>query len=266
MIIPVIQSILYSFAKVTTTTHGYELDFIGWDNYTNILTIDPEFIRRVTTSLQNMVVQVPFIVLLSLFIALLLNQKFVGRTAARAMFFLPVIIASGLVISIINGDVFSQTIMQSSGASKLMQSDFLNSFLLENGVSEQIVQFITKLVDSIFFLIWKSGIQILLFLAGLQTVPVSMYEAAEIEGSTAWEIFWFVTFPMVSPILLLNVVYTFIDYFTDYSNNVMNYINQLAVNLNIELSAAMAWTYFLILLVIVSVMYLIVNKKVFYQV
>jgi len=265
VIIPVIMSFVYSISKVKVTTNGYVIKLIGFENYSSIFTTDPDFTRKTVSSLQNMMLQVPVVVLLSLFIAIILNQKFFGRTMARVMFFLPVIITSGIVISVISGDVFSQTVMQSSGSSQLMKSDFLNAYLRESGFSDQIVQVITNLVDSIFTLIWKSGIQILIFLAGLQTIQPSMYEAAQVEGSTAWETFWFVTFPMISPIILLNVIYSIVDNFTDYTNQVMVYINQLAINLHIEMSSAMAWSYFAVVMVIVTVIYLLVNKKVFYQ-
>lgn len=261
LIIPVIQSIIYSFSQYTN--ERYEI--IGFKNYLFAFTEDPNFIKYISNSIRNMFLQIPVVLLFSLFVAIILNQKFVGRTIVRCLFFLPVIIANGIIISIISQDVFSNTMMQSSGASQIMKSEFLNKFLLENGVSFQIVQIITQLVNSIFFLIWKSGIQILIFLAGLQTIPTSMYEVAKIEGSTSWEVFWLVTFPMISPIILLNLIYSIIDYFTDYSNTVMVYINSFALALKIEISEAMAWSYFLIILIILMFVYVIVNRWVFYQ-
>ena len=266
LVIPVITSIIYSFAKVTIETTGNSVELIGFKNYLTIFQEDPEFLRKLVSSLQNMLLQVPVVVLFSLFVAMLLNQKFIGRIVFRTMFFLPVIIASGIIITVITKDAFSQNVMQSSGSSQLMKSQFLNTFLLENGVSQQIVSIITTLINNIFHMIWKSGIQILIFLAGLQTISPSMYEAAQMEGSTGWETFWYVTFPMLSPMILLNFIYSVIDNFTDYANDVMVYINQFTTKLDIELGSAMAWTYFALVLLIIAVVYFFINKKVFYQV
>lgn len=265
LLIPVVMSIVFSISNLTITPGDVQIDLVGLKNYSYIFTEDPNYVRLMVTSLKDMAIHVPVVVMFSLFIAILLNQRFIGRTVTRVVFFLPVIIANGIIISIINGDVFSQMLMESSGASQLMKSDFLNVFLLESGVSSQLVQILTTFVNSIFFLVWKSGIQILIFLAGLQTISASMYEAAKMEGGSNWEIFWFVTFPIISPVILLNIVYSLIDYFTDYTNKVMTYINEFALSLYLEKSQAMAWCYFLIVLLIVLTVYLIVAKRVFYH-
>lgn len=109
--------------------------------------------------------------------------------------------------------------------------------------------------------------QILIFLAGLQTISVSMYEAAKVEGATAWESFWKITFPMISPITLLNLIYTIVDLSTEYTNPVMAHANQVAnsIGLNLELSSAMSYSYFAVVLVLLGAIYLLVNRKVFYQ-
>ena len=111
-----------------------------------------------------------------------------------------------------------------------------------------------------------SGLQTLLFLAALQTVPASMYEAARIEGGTAWENFWKITFPMVSPTILINVVYSIVDSFNDYSNEIVKYINSFATRAYFEYSSAMAWVYTVISLLFVGIFYFIVNKFVYYEV
>ena len=156
--------------------------------------------------------------------------------------------------------------MENAGSSQLFKTEFLQSLLLESGFGESFVSGLTDLVDGIFGLIWKSGIQILVFLAALQTIPESMYEASKMEGATGWEIFWKITFPMISPMILLNLIYTIIDSFTDYSNVVMLYINTFAENMQMSISSAMSWSYFLIVLVLIAAVYAFVNKRVFYQV
>ena len=265
-LIPLVQSIQYSFGSIKLTDTSYTVDLVGFSNYQFIFVNDPYFWPKASTELRDMLIQTPVIVILSLFIAILLNQKFHGRTVVRAMFFLPVIIANGIIITIINGDAFSDVIMSEASSSQLFKSEFLSGLLLESGLSQGFVKTLTGIVDSIFELIWRTGVQILIFIAGLQTISPAMYEAATVEGATGWEAFWKITFPMISPMILLNVVYTIIDGFTDYSNMVMSYISTQNQNMKIELAAAMSWVYFLAVMIILAVVYAVINRKVFYEV
>lgn len=265
-IVPLIQSIQYSFGKIELLDVGYQVKWVGFENFRYIFQKDAYFIPKATDEIRNTLLHTPLIVIFSLFIAMLLNQKFRGRTIVRAMFFLPVIIANGVIISIINGDVYSNVVMENASASQLFSNGFLNNLMLESGIPESFVTSLIGVVDSIFELIWHTGVQILIFLAGLQTVSPAMYEAASVEGATGWEAFWKITFPMVSPMLLLNVIYTIIDSYTDYSNSVMTYISSLNANMKMEISTAMAWVYFLVVIVILAVVYSIINRKVFYEV
>lgn len=265
-LIPLVQSVQFSFGSIRLTDTSYEVGFVGVSNYQHIFINDPYFLPKASDELRDMLIQTPIIVILSLFIAILLNQKFHGRTFMRAMFFLPVIIANGVIITIITGDAFSDVVMSNASSSQLFKSEFLSGLLLESGLSDSFVSTLTGIVDSIFELIWRTGVQILIFIAGLQTISPSMYEAATVEGATGWESFWKITFPMISPMILLNVVYTIIDGFTDYSNAVMAYINTQNQNMKIELAAAMSWVYFLAVLVILAIVYAVINRKVFYEV
>lgn len=265
-VVPVVQSVLFSFGKIQLTETGFELSMIGFANYKEIFTSDPHFIPLASQAFTNMLRNTPIIVILSLFIALLLNQKFIGRTMFRGLFFLPVIIANGVIIGIISGDTLSDSIMSTASSSAMFSGDFLRGLLLEMGISESLMNTLTGLVNSLFELIWKTGVQILIFLAGLQTISVSMYEVAKIEGATGWETFWKVTFPMVSPMLLLNVVYTIIDQFTDQTNPIMTYIQSQTKEMALEMGASMSWLYFLAVMVVLVVVYVVINRKVFYEV
>ena len=266
-LLPFLQSVRYSFSDIVLNPNGgYTLNFIGWKNYIKAFTTDAEFLPAVFSSLGAMLYQVPIIVLFSLFVAIILNQKFVGRTFVRGIFFIPIIVANGVILSIMNGDVLSQTIMQGSRSSTLFQSEFLYELMFKSGMSQEFVNGLTGVVDSLFALIWKSGIQIIIFLAGLQTIADSMYEAAKIEGATGWETFWKITFPMISPMIILNLIFTIIDSFTDYNNVVMKYINEQQIGMRLAYSSTLGWIYFLMVAVIIVMVYLIINKRVFYQV
>ena len=261
---PLIESVMYSLGSYEITDTGYTIKLTGFSHYVEIFTSDADYIRNITKSLQSMVLTVPSIVLLSLFISIILNQKFRGRTAFRAIFFLPILVGSSAIMSILNGDVFAQSMSSGTHVSYLFQSDFLKSVLLESGIAENVVTTATGLVDSVFQLIWKSGIQILIFIAGLQNISDSMYEVAKIEGATAWECFWKVTVPMLSSTILINLIYTIIDSFVDFSNPVMKQIDTLSKQMYIEMSSAMAWFYFLIVLILIIIVYALINRKVFY--
>lgn len=266
-LLPFLQSVRYSFSDIVLNPNGgYTLNFIGWKNYIKAFTTDAEFLPAVFSSLGAMLYQVPIIVLFSLFVAIILNQKFVGGTFVRGIFFIPIIVANGVILSIMNGDVLSQTIMQGSSSSTLFQSEFLYELMFKSGMSQEFVNGLTGVVDSLFALIWKSGIQIIIFLAGLQTIADSMYEAAKIEGATGWETFWKITFPMISPMIILNLIFTIIDSFTDYNNVVMKYINEQQIGMRLAYSSTLGWIYFLMVAVIIVMVYLIINKRVFYQV
>lgn len=258
-VVPLIEAVIYSFQNI-------EGKNIGFENYLNAFTIDSVYLPMLLNSIPPMLYQVPIIVVFSLFLAILLNQRFFGRTFARAIFFLPIIIASGIIISILNGDAFSQMLMQNTSSSNLFQSEVLRIMLRELDVSISVVNFITGMVDSLFELLWKSGIQTLLFLASLQTIPPSVYEAAKIEGGTMWENFWKITFPMVSPVILMNIVYSVIDSFSDYSNPIVVYINSFAQKAMFEYSSALALVYAVLMLVFVGFVYAVVNKFVYYEV
>lgn len=262
---PLVQSLIYTFQKLTIRVGSFETEFIGWQNYINAFTKDEKFLPVLTETLKDFVYQVPLILVFSLIMAMMINQKFRGRTVVRAIFFLPVIIASGVVIDIINGDYMSKMILSGEKSSQLFQVSALYDILYGLGFSDSIVNLIVNTSNNIFELSWKSGIQILLFLAGLQVIPGSLYEAASIDGGTKWEMFWKITFPMIGPILMVNLIYTIMDTFTTYGNKVMQLImSAVQEQMKFEYSATMAWIYFLIIVLIVGTVYLLVNKKIVY--
>lgn len=265
LLVPLFQSILYSVGNLKIGAE-YGVEIVGFEHYVKAFTEDSQFLPLLTSSLPPLLYQVPIIVLLSLFLALLLNRKFFGRTVIRGIFFMPIIIANGMVISILNGDAFSANVMAGSSASHMFSSEMLG--VLMNGIpgAGELVDFVTGFVDSIFSLLWKSGIQTLLFMTALQSIPVSMYEAAKMEGGTGWELFWKITFPMVSPTILLNVIYTIIDTFGDPANGVVKYANSFAIQGDFNYSSALIWVYTAIMLVFVGVTYTAINRYVYYEV
>ena len=199
---------------------------------------------------------------------MVLNQKFRGRTLARAIFFLPVIIATGPVFRIISGDMDSTGNSGAEQFSTMFSADLvgeLMQFLGIYGISDSMSTFIKAVADNIFGIVWNSGIQIILFLAALQNIPASAREAAQLEGATAWEYFWKITFPYVSPFILANLIFTVIDSFTNPMNSVMNRISVMRSQFDFGEASAMAWIYFAVVIAAIGIVTALMNKAVYYE-
>jgi len=264
-LIPFIQSFRFSLSKVESQTSGIEIEFVGLDNYLYALTVHTSFNRTFVESILNIVVNVPLIIIFSMFLAALLNQKFRGRGLARAIFFLPVILASGVIASLEASSLVEALNNESDNGRFIhaLGSFELERMMLEAGVSESIVLYLTGAVDRIYDIVSQSGVQILIFLAGIQSISTHLYEAAKIEGATGYEAFWKITFPMVSPLILVNVVYTVIDSFA--SNAVTDLVREVGFsNFNFGLSSAMAWIYFLAVSLILAMTMWLISRRVFY--
>ncbi|OUS78111.1 ABC transporter permease [Paenibacillus sp. MY03] len=268
--VPLLESLRYSFSVLEVSNDGFKLSWQGFKNYHNAFFVHATFNRLLAEAVTDMLVNVPLILFFSLFSATLLNQKFRGRFLARTIFFLPVILASG-VIANIDYNSFTMQLMSSltkggteSGGLTGLKSFELSRLLLQSGISETIVGYLTGAVDRIYEIISAAGIQTLIFLAGLQSISPSLYEASKIEGATAYEAFWKITFPMVSPLILTNVIYTVIDSFTN--NKTTQIITDTAFKaMNFGLSSAMSWIYFTIISVILVLVATLVSRKVFYN-
>ena len=251
--IPLLKSFIWSFCDVTIDTGDTNLKWIGLKNFEDALTVDPKYTDCLKTALLETLWKTPLIVIFSLFIAVILNQNFKGRAVARAIFFLPVIIATGPVYAIISGDINSTGNTGAAQFSTMFSTNMVGEllqFLGIYGLSDNMEAVISAVSDNIFSIVWASGIQILLFLAALQTIPTSAREAAQLEGATAWEYFWKITFPYVSPFILVNFIFTVIDSFTNPTNPVMKRILALRDDWQFGEISAMAWLYFGIILTI----------------
>ena len=261
-----ITSLIYSFNKTTITPGGMRLEYLGLAHYTKAFVSDSIFVRRLTEEVGAMLYEVPVILAFSLLMAVLIKDRFRGRTFVRSVLFLPVICGSGLVMSLIKNDSMNGSILSGARTAMLFQARGIDAYLLKMGMSDSIVSSMMSIVNSIFDLTWRSGLQIVLFLSGILSISPALYESARIEGATAWEIFWKITFPMLSPIFLLNTVYSVIDCFTDYQNMLVQYIYEKAKLLDFGYSAAISWVYFLVVIVIVGLTYWLMNKRVVYVV
>ncbi len=264
-VLPFFQSIRYSFGNLIASADGLQFVPSGLRNYSKLLLEDPDFIRELATAFQNMLIELPLIMSFSIFVAILLVQPFKGRTLARAILFLPVIVTSGIVIYIMKTDVNAMHMMSGVQGQSFLKMTALSDMLYGMGLSGKPVEWIVQALNSIFDLTWKCGVQILLFLAGLQSIPDSFYEAADVEGATAWSRFWKITFPMLTPILLTGTVYTIIDSFTFYGNNIMlNAIGPAFGNFNYSYASAMSIVYSLMILLFIGLIFMILRRRIVY--
>lgn len=265
-LVPIVQSIVFAFSKVTLDVGAYHTEFVGLENIRYIFNDDLNYTFNLQNSVIQLLWQLPVIILLSLFIALILNSRFKGRTLVRAIFFLPVIAVTGTIVTILQSDTAAANVLAGNVVSSGMieYSTGIEDFLVRAGLGRQIVDFLTRMSDTIFNLLWKTGVQMIIFLAGLQSISPALYEASAIEGATAWENFFKITVPMMVPIITLNVVYTIVDFFIDSNNLVMNQVIQNSSALRLDRSAAMAWVYFLIVGVILAAVMAVfaqINKR-----
>lgn len=263
-IIPFFKSIGYSFMQIKIGESGLITDWVGFENFKYMLLEESSFVRNVVTELKGLISNVPIILIFSIMISMMLNQKFHGRLFARSLFFIPVIIASSLVIEIIQNDVFTKSGMRGD-TSAIFQVGVVSDLMENLAINSTITNFLTSAASKIFDLTWKSGVQILLFLSSLQRIPPTYYEVASVEGANVWESFWKITFPVLSPTCLLVAVYTIVDTFTDSSNAVMGSILDRLDEMKYGYASASAVVYFLVILAVLGLLVLLVGRKVEYS-
>lgn len=264
-VIPFFTTVIWSFQSVDLVNKNNV--FIGLKNYDYIIYKMPggNFLRSILTSMSDTLSNVAIILIFSFFIALILNQKFHGRGIARALFFLPVIVASSIVINIIRSDVFTNNLMRGSDVS-MFQTGSIGSILQEVNMPQGFINALTNTLADIFDLTWKTGMQIILFLSGLQAIPDSYYEVSSIEGANAWDAFWKITAPMVTPSIMLVIVYTIIDTFTNHQNAIMNImLSEMRNKIQYDRASAMAMLLFLVVGAIIGFVMFCMRKVVFYN-
>jgi ABC-type sugar transport system permease subunit len=272
----VIESIRYSFFHIKFVTGGYQLVPVGWENYNYALFKNTEYVQTLVKGLTDMVFDIPMILIFSLFMAVLLNQNMAGRAAFRAIFFLPVIASTGIIEAIDAQNTLSDYMGDASGiedgsgqsaASDIVSAMDVEALFSGMAVGQGLVQYVVTAINNIYDIVNRSGVQMLIFLAGLQSISPAIYESVQIDGATSWETFWKITFPMISPMILVNAVYTIIDAFTTDSNIVMKFISsseKSIVNGNV-ITSAMSWMYFLLVIAIIALFAAIFSAFVFYQ-
>ncbi len=269
MVRPLILSLQMSLNEVNLIRGGgFTMTWNDFYNYHYALQTDPNFNEYLVQEIGRMAINTIATLVLSFVIAVILNQKFKGRILCRIIFFLPVILSSGVLPGIESSNEFfnmmtdiGKSVEESSGVNVSLA---LQELLQVSGVAGDIFDVVFQMIDAIYDIVMSSGIQIIVFLSGLQAISPSLYEAADVEGCSAWESFWKITFPMVSPLLLVNCIYTIIDFFMKNDNRVIEKINDVMYGVRMDFGAAsaMSWIYFGVALLFIGISTFIITRAV----
>lgn len=259
----------FSFAGHIISNGGFGMflktipDLLGLENYVHALTVDPTYNQLLVDEISKMAIHTIAILVVSFVIAVLLNQEFKGRAFVRAVFFLPVILSSGVLVNLETNNTLLQGMQEMiSEETPFTVTDTMMEILRLTGLGGDLLDVVFDLIAEVYDIVMASGIQIIVFLSGLQNVPASLYEAADVEGCTKWEAFWMITFPMVSPLLIVNIIYTIIDFFTKMGGDLSLLLDRKLLDLQYDHMSAMSWIYFLVTLALIGVSALIVSKVV----
>ena len=251
---------------------GYELDFVGLGNYITAFTGHGTFKQTLVTSLSNMVIDVPLIIFFSLFVAMLLNRKMKCRGLVRAIFFLPVLLNSEAIASTLDyaaqmmaGGLSSTSaeMAEAAGSGSAVNMAYFIALFGEIALPTTVLDYIVGAVGRISDIIQASGVQIVLFIAALQSITPSMYEVAKIEGATGYETFWKVTFPMVMPHIITNTIYTIVDAFSQSEVVNLAYTTAFTEG-NYGLSSAFSVISSVITCAILALVVYFISKRTFY--
>lgn len=249
---PIFRSIQLSFVNILNMSE-YELEWAGLDHYKYIFREDAWYVKHFATTIKEMLIQIPLTNVFSLFIAILLNRNFPGRTVYRTIFFLPVILGSGFIMSQLLGQGVQSEAMETA-------QNVLLPMEVKIYLGGELTALVTDFLSLITSILWKCGVQIIIYLSGLQSVSPTLYEAARVDSATEWEMFWLITLPMLTPIILMNLIYSVVDCFINADNLLFKHIQNTGFALKEwENSAAMSWVFFLFVILIVAIIFAIMR-------
>lgn len=256
LLYPFIFSLILSFSSMDGNNFS-SLQFVGFQNYKDAFVSDVKFLPLFYTVATDTLVNTPIIVIFSLLAAIFVSRDIKGKGFFRAVFFLPVLLGTGFVMQQLQGaNVQAGTMEMARG---ILLPEQLRSYLGPE-VSGYIAEFFTRITD----IMWSSGVQVIILLAGVQGITPSLYEVARVDGASEWEMFWKITLPMLAPIMLLTIIYTIVASFTKASG-MMDYIIDKAFGNSLPefpFSAAMGWIYFAFIMVVLGIVFVLMNPSV----
>ncbi|GBF75705.1 ABC transporter permease [Paenibacillus sp. 598K] len=239
---PLLFTIYMSFNDVRITNLGLQMNWVGFENMTHAFLKDNQFPIILVEEIVRMLIAIPLIILFALFVSVLLHVRFPGRSVFRAFFFLPVIFSTGTVLN--------QLFFQGAGGLTILEQYNIAGFILTN-FPKALADPLIQVLDMLVIILWYSGVQVLMFLIGFQTIGSQVYEAARIDGSTAWMTLWKITLPGLAPFILLNTIFTIVDMSTFPFSGVMAYIVGSMNTAGFGYISAIALIYFILIFVLI---------------
>ncbi len=250
---PMIYSIWLSLCSVEFSSDGIVTQFVGFKWYSKILTEDPKFITTITETLKSVIFSTPMIIVAAIILAILLNKSLPGKALFRALYFFPVIIISGPVMSK----------LMSNHATTIIHPEQYPIYTVIENMPDLISVPLTYIFDNIVIILWYSGVQMLIILTGLQKIGDSIYEAASIDGAGSWEKFWKITLPYLRPMILVAAAYTVVDLSGAATTTIHQYIESKMTDTNMpySYSSALSWLWALAVLAVLVVVFLILRER-----
>lgn len=261
---PLLESLKYTFHRVTVGPEGLILDPIGFENWHYLTTTDASFLKGLLTMASSMAVQILVIMFISIFLAVLLVDKFPGRLFFRVCLFLPLIFAAEPIMYVFDWLGSKSEMTQTSNEFVVMTGEmtgFVNEIIQSFGILTPLIEKFTVYAGTLFNLLWDCALQIVIFIIGLQAIPPHLYEVAKMEGATKWETFWKITFPLLTPSILLCLIYSVIDYFNSSSNGVVKLIDENMIA-RLDYACTQSWAYAVLIFAVVLIINAIVSRKV----
>lgn len=261
---PLLESLNYTFNRVTVGSDGLVLNPIGFENWKYMTTTDAKFIQDLITMSSEMLIQILVIMFISIFLAVLLTDKFPGRLLFRTCLFLPMIFGAAPVIKAFGTLGGSAEMSEGTNAFVTVSgemSGFIKEIISSFGVLTPIIEKFTAYAGTLFNLLWSTALQIIIFIIGLQAIPPHLYEVAKMEGATKWETFWKITFPLLTPSMLLCLIYSIVDYFNKSTNPIVVMIDQNMVS-RLDYACTQSWAYALMIFIIILIVNAFLSRKV----
>ena len=261
---PLVEALNYTFHRISVGPDGLLLQPIGFDNWKYLFTTDINFIKKLITVASSALVEILVIMFMSIFLAVLLVDKFPGRLFFRVCLFLPMIFGADAILHTF-GLLGGSAEMTAESNDFIMLSGettgFVNEIIQSFGILTPVIEKFTVYSGKLFNLLWNMALQIIIFIIGLQAIPKHLYEVAKMEGATAWETFWKITFPLLTPSILLCLIYSIIDYFNASTNKIVQLIDQNMVS-RLDYACTQSWAYSVIIFAIVLLVNAFLSKKV----
>ena len=257
---PLIESLRYTFHRVTVGPDGLLLDPIGFENWEYMFNADAEFVKRLFSMASGMLVQILVIMFISIFLAVLLVDKFPGRLFFRTALFLPMIFGAAVLMKAFHkfgGD----SVMINGMKTDTEMTGFVKDIIASFGVLAPVIERFTQYSGTLFNLLWNTSLQIIIFIIGLQAIPSHLYEVAKMEGATKWETFWKITFPLLTPSILLCLIYSIIDYFNSSTNAIVMLIDTNMIG-RLDYACTQSWAYSVMIFALVLIVNGVLSRKI----